>query len=430
MDIIKQTLLLEYLISSVDTFALCTSIIKPSYFDPELRNTVMFIQTYYEEYNSLPEPIQIEAETGIDLEKRIITKDKIEYCSREIEKFCKRKAIEKAIIASPKLIEEGDYGKVEQLIKDAVTVSLNTDLGLNIFDDPYNVLMNLSNNDNLLSTGWANFDEKLGGGIRRKEMVIFSANSGGGKSLVLANYALNQMEKGLNVLYISLELSQELVAKRYFSMITGIKQIELFNNISDTAYKIKEAQHKHGELYIKRMPTGSTPAKFRSYLKEFELKRGYVPDVLVVDYLDIMSPNERVKAGDVFEKDKLSAEQVRDIGEDYNMIIATASQQNRTAVGVDEVNQSHIAGGISKANTTDIWASIVFNDQLKAQGIMKFFLLKTRSSDGVGQYVDLKWNPSSLRITNGDDGASPLVFNKRSNMQKPSGSTLLNIIEK
>jgi hypothetical protein len=203
----------------------------------------------------------------------------------------------------------------------------------------------------------------------------------------------------------------------------------LFNNISDTAYKVKEAQERHGELYIKRMPTGSNPAKFRSYLKEFELKRGYVPDVLIIDYLDIMNPNERVKAGDVFEKDKLSAEQIRDIGEDYNMIIATASQQNRTAIGVDEVNQSHIAGGISKANTTDIWASIIFNEQLQAQGLMKLFLLKTRSSDGVGQYVDLKWNPSSLRITNGDETPS-LTLKKRSDVKKISGSTLLNIIEK
>ena len=57
----KQQLLLEYLVSSVDTFALCKSIVKPEYFDPELRRSVEFIHDYYDKYSSIPTSDQIEA---------------------------------------------------------------------------------------------------------------------------------------------------------------------------------------------------------------------------------------------------------------------------------------------------------------------------------------------------------------------------------
>ena len=110
MDIKKQKLLTEYLISSADTFALCASITQPEYFDPELRNTISFIKKYYDEYNSTPTVDQIEGETGVKLKLQEVSKDQISYCANEVEAFCKRKAIEKAILASPALIEKEDYG--------------------------------------------------------------------------------------------------------------------------------------------------------------------------------------------------------------------------------------------------------------------------------------------------------------------------------
>ncbi len=88
MNLQKQNLLIEYMISSVDTFALCTTIVQPDYFDPEARDSVRFIQQYYDDYNTLPTPEQIAADTGQVFQLREVTRDKVDWCSDQIEAFC------------------------------------------------------------------------------------------------------------------------------------------------------------------------------------------------------------------------------------------------------------------------------------------------------------------------------------------------------
>jgi len=396
----KQQLLLEYLVSSPDTFALCKGIIEADYFDPEYRKTVSFLHDYYDKYNSTPDVVQIEAETGVELQPRQVTRDQIKYCSEEIEQFCKRKALEKAILASAALIEQGDAGKIDTMIRDAVSVSLSKDLGVDYFADPQSRLEKLLQDAPRTTTKWPLFDEQIGGGLARTEMLLFSANSGGGKSVALANLALNFAVQGLNVLYISLELSETMIAQRFDMMLTGIPTVVWRENMKEITSSINQLAPHMGKLVIKRMETGTNANAIRGYLKEFELKHGYVPDLLIVDYLDIAGPNEKVSADNVFEKDKRTAEQLRDILFDYNMFGATASQQNRSAIEAAELNQGHIAGGISKVNTVDVYCSVILTPSMKAAGEVGFTFLKTRSSDGVGKTIYLTWDNNSLRILN------------------------------
>lgn len=401
MDTEKQILLLEYLISSVDTFARCIPIVESKYFDPEIRNAIVFVKTYYAEYNTTPDSDQIKAETGIVLEHKEITNDKIEYCSNEIEKFCKRKAIEHAVLAAPELIINGDYGKVETMIRDAILVTLGRDLGMQYFDDPEERIRRILESEVPVASGWSNFDACLNGGILRKQMVLFSANSGGGKSIVMANLGLNMMESGHDVLYITLELSEEMVSQRYDSMITSISTAEWRHRTTETAAKILSKKDSHGSLTIKYLPSGTNSNEIKAYLKEYELQYGKVPDVIIVDYLDEMGTNENVRSDNVFEKDKAAAGELRNIAVEYNAFVITASQQNRGAVGNTDLNHSHIAGGISKINITDVYVSIIMTDSMRAQGEMAFMFLKTRSSDGVGKTVYMKWNNNTLRVTSG-----------------------------
>lgn len=396
----KQQLLIEYLVSSPDTFALCKNIVKSDYFNPEYRKTVDFMHDYYDKYNSTPDPVQIEAETGVELEARQVTRDQIKYCSTEIEAFCRKKAIEKAILASAALIEKGDEGKIEQLVRDAISVSLTTDLGVDYFSDPESRLEKLSLEPPRTTTKWPLFDEMIGGGLARTEMLLFSANSGGGKSVALANLSLNFAAQGLNVLYISLELSETMIAQRFDMMLTGIPTICWRDNVKEISSALNQISPHMGKITIKRMESGTNCNAIRGFLKEYELKTGLIPDLLVVDYLDIMGPNEKVSADNVFEKDKRSAEQLRDILFDYNMFGATASQQNRSAIEAPELNQGHIAGGISKVNTVDIYCSLILTPSMKAAGEIGMQFLKTRSSDGVGKTIYLVWDNNSLRILN------------------------------
>lgn len=398
----KQKLLLEYLLSSSDTFALCHGILQSDYFDPEFRNTVEFIFNYYDQFSTTPTPKQVEAETNVSLELyEILDKDEIDYCSTEVEKFCKRRALELATLSLPALIEKGEYGEAEAVIKDAVTISLNRDLGLNVFENVKERLERVSIENVVHPTGWDELDDKLFGGIARQELTLVSANSGGGKSITLANLGLKFAQDGLNTLYLSLELSQDRIASRNDTMITGINRDWKFH-IDEIATLVTAAGDNCGRYDVKQIPSGSSSNAIRAFLKEYHLSHGFYPDMLIVDYLDEMAPNEKVSADNVWEKDKRCSSQLRQILVDFNMYGATASQLNRSAVGAgaEDHDHSQIAGGISKINVADVYWSIIMTDEMRNIGEIVFVLLKTRNSDGVGSQIHLKWDGKFLQIRN------------------------------
>lgn len=432
----KQQLLLEYLISSADTFAVCKSIVKPDYFNPEYRKTVEFVHDYYDKYSALPSPEQISAETDVRLAVRQITKDQIAYCSDEVEKFCRRKALEQAVLAAPAYIDKDNGDAIEQLVRNALSVSLSRDLGTDYFEDTQERLNRLLETPPRTPTLWDPFDDLINGGLARTEMLLFSANSGGGKSITLANLAENFLLQGLNVLYLSFELSEDMIAQRFDTMFTGVPTVAWRSKYKDIIKTVGDVAPNVGKLTIKRMPTGTNANAIRAYLKEFELTKGYIPDLLIADYLDIMGPNGKVSGDNVSEKDKQVAEQFRDILFDYNMFGATASQQNRSAIDAQELNHSHIAGGLTKVNTVDIYVSIIMTPTMKAAGEIGFAFLKTRSSDGVGKTVYLKWDNTSLRIKNpmsdGDpdeDGVIEAKVAETRGTKVPTKKSLLDLMD-
>lgn len=415
----KQHLILDYLASSPDIFALCSGILKPKYFDPELRNTVMFMVEYYDEYHNIPTPDQIWAETDFEVELREITTDKFKYCCKEVEQFCRRSALREAIFAAPDLIENDDYGTLETAIKDAITISLNNNLGTNFFSDIEKTLNKLCTDQIVISTGWPDVDDLLHGGLQRKTLTLFSAGSGGGKSITMLNLGLNLIEQNYDVLYISLELSEELISERTTTAITGIGRGEIKANLTDAIDGVRSyhSQKGKGNLIIKQMPSGVDCNDIKAYLKEYELTYGKIPDAIIVDYLDLMGATDKISSENVFAKDKSISEGLRNIAVEYDLLMITASQLNRSAVKADSLDHSHIAGGISKINTTDVYIAIILSETLKACGQIAFNFQKTRSSDGVGNTLFLAWDRIRLRISHlGKDNQSMAIPN--SSMEK------------
>lgn len=205
------------------------------------------------------------------------------------------------------------------------------------------------------------------------------------------------------MIYITLELSEEVVAKRFDSMFSGVAQSDIFKNITKTSIVIKNRGQSSGRLTIKRMPESTTTANHvRAYLKEYKIIYGVTPDVIVVDYLDLMASNHSISAENTFVRDKFIAEELRSIANDDNLVMITASQLNRGSHQLDnsdELSQAHIAGGISKINTTDNLVAVLQSPAMKARRELLFKLLKTRSSNGVGNQFMMQTDPSSLLMT-------------------------------
>jgi len=404
-----QKLYLEMFLSDAETFIRCQNIFNPENFDQKLRKTAEFITSYVDQYKVMPEVIQVNATCGSNLEPVSVPKENYDWLMEEFEKFSRHKGLERAILSSADLLEKGDYGPVEKLIKDAIQISLNRDMGTDYFEDPRGRLESLKNSNGQISTGWPSVDKKLYGGFNRGELNIFAAGSGGGKSLFLANLGVNWAMAGLNVIYLTFELSEHLVSMRLDSMVTGVATREIFKNIDDVELKVKMAGKRAGNIQIKYMPSGKNCNDIRAYLKEYQVKKGQKPDVLLIDYLDLMMPlSVKVSPSDLFVKDKYVSEEIRNLAMETQCITVTASQLNRAAVEEVEFDHSHISGGLSKIQTADNVIGIFTSRAMKERGRYQIQFMKTRSSSGVGQKVDLEFNMDTLRISDiGDDQDTP-----------------------
>lgn len=396
-----QKLYLEMMLADGETFARCQSIFNPELFDRSLQKPAEFINAYVNENNILPTYEMVNAATHSSLvAPGELHESHFDWLLNDFETFIKHKGLEKAIVKSADLLDAGEYGTVETLIKDAVQVGLNKDLGTDYFADPRDRLMKLKDRSQQMSTGWESLDRALYGGMGRGELNIFCAQSGGGKSLFLANLAVNWVLEGLNVVYLTLELSEQLVGMRLDAMITGHSSKEIFKNLDDVELKVKQARRKAGMLQIKYIPAGKTVNDIRSYLKELEVKTHKKADVLLVDYLDLLMPNSgKVSAENLFIKDKLVSEELRNLAVEKKVMLATAAQFNRSGVDEIEYDHSHISGGLSKIQTADNVFGIFTSRAMRERGKYQLQLLKTRSSGGVGSKVELDFDVNSLRIT-------------------------------
>ena len=400
-----QKLYLEMMLSDAETFVRCQGIFDHTLFDRKLQDAAQFVNEYAKKYSVLPDFSTVNASCKTELkEVGELKEGHLSWLMDEFESFTRHKALERAIISSADLLEKKEYGQVELLVKDAVQIGLARDMGTDYFDDPRARLMGLKDKNGQVSTGWETMDRKLFGGFNRGELNIFAGGSGAGKSLFLANLGVNWALQGLNVVYLTLELSEALVSMRLDSMTTGITTRDIFKNIEDVEMKVKMIGKKAGSFQVKYMLSGKTANDIRAYLKEYEIKVGRKVDVLLVDYLDLLMPvGKKISAENLFVKDKYVSEELRNLAMELQCVFVTAAQLNRGAVEEVEFDHSHISGGLSKIQTADNVIGIFTSRAMRERGRYQLQLMKTRSSSGVGQKVDLEFNIETLRITDLDE---------------------------
>ena len=191
---------------------------------------------------------------------------------------------------------------------------------------------------------------------------------------------------------------------RLDSMLTGYTTKDLFKNVEDVDLKIRMQGKKSGKIQIVQLPNGITVNDLNSYIKEYEVKSNMKIDGILLDYLDLMMPAQsKVSPSDLFIKDKFVSEELRNFAVEHDILFATASQLNRSAVEEIEFDHSYISGGLSKIQTADNVIGIFTSQAMRERGRYQVQFMKTRSSAGVGQKVDLAFDMSGLRITDLED---------------------------
>ena len=422
-----QKVYLQMMLSDAQSFVRCQTIFDHTLFDRKLQPAAEFMNNYVAEHNALPTEEMVNASCQTDLKiPEGLREEHYDWLLQEFETFTRHKGLERAILESAELLEKGEYGPVEDKVKNAIQVGLQKDLGIDYFDNPKARLLGLKDNNGQVSTGWNTLDRKLFGGFNRGELNIFAGGSGAGKSLFLANLGVNWALNGMNVCYLTFELSEALVAMRVDSMFTDIPTKEIFKDLDGVEMKVKLIGKKAGAFQVKYMPSGKNANDIRSYLKEYEIKTGRKIDVLLVDYLDLMMPMSRkVSPSDLFIKDKFVSEELRNLAMELQTVFVTAAQLNRGAVEEVEFDHSHISGGLSKIQTADNVFGIFTSRAMRERGRYQIQLMKTRSSSGVGQKVDLGFDIDTLRIVDIDEDEQ-----ESTNGERTGNSSILDSIKR
>lgn len=423
MNAKKQKQLIEALLSSKDIFTRCVGIIKPEYFDPEYVQPVKFILDYFNKHNTVPSVRILNAEFD-DINIKLmedVTLDEIAYTTSEVELFCQQSGLYSVILdAAPQIMsgKKENFGNLLERIQEALAITVERDMGIEMYDNPENMLVSLIDSQVYEPTGIKGLDGPLGGGLARKQFTLFSANSGGGKSVMLSNLGGNYARQGYHVVYISLELSQEMIFLRNSSIMTSVDTDAWRESIPQIAETLlQQKKDGAGSYTVKRMPNGSCANDIRAYLKLYEMEKKHRPDVLIVDYVDLMHPNGGPKNMSISEQDKLKSEQLAEIAHNYNAVAISASQQNREGIRATTPDQGMIAGGITKINTVDNYISIYMDPAMRLRGEMIIYFLKTRSSSAVGSSSQLSFNPKNLIIsdTKNSSNAIRAILDRKKN---------------
>ena len=422
MDADAQRLYLNAMISSPELFARVNPILQAEYFDPGMQGPVKFLKEYFEENRAVPNAQIFQAATKNTPEVFPIQRQDVQFLAEQIASFCQTSAMIQVLRKSPSMLEKRDYNGMIEQFKAAAQIGLLEDLGIEYFVNPLERLERQETTDKVISTGWADVDALIGGGVGRQELVTFLAPSGGGKSVNMLNLGVNFMEQGLHGVIISIEMKDTKYALRADQMIARISSGMILPNKKKVAHEIEAFGERTGaRLFIKRMREGETNANHvLAYLRELESTKAFKPDWVVVDYLDIMQSARRVDNNMMFLKDQFVSEEVRGIGFDYDCVMVSGSQLGKHATEAindgRKMHQGDVQGGSSKTNTSDLMIATVKTDAMHEAGEYRFEFPKARNSDAGNKTCMMRWNKDTLRVT--DMSKPELQLNKKS-MRSP-----------
>ena len=378
--------------------------LKDEYFQNQPDKVVYkLISDYVQKYNNPPtkEVLFLElnnkdglSETTFKDSRRLIEDLQVEntdlsWLVDSTEKFCQEKAIYNAIMASIKIIDDKssmDKGSIPVLLSDALGVSFDVSIGHDYFSNSDDRFEFYHRREEHIPFDLEFFNKITKGGLVRKTLNIALAGTGVGKSLFMCHCASHNMVSGKNVLYITMEMSEEKIAERIDANLLNVTVDEL-TILPKDVYDKKLARVKEktvGKLVIKEYPTASAgSAHFRHLLNELRIKRNFTPDVIYIDYLNICS-SSRIRSGsnvNSYTYIKAIAEELRGLAVEFNVPVVSATQTTRSGYGNSDVELTDTAESFGLPATADLMFALVSSEELEQRGQIMVKQLKNRYND-------------------------------------------------
>jgi replicative DNA helicase len=371
----------DFLLNTID-------LIDDEYFETQTNKWIIkYIRDYFHEYHTHPTlSILVTEIKKIDNDVLVVAlKNQVEKCYKYVEEskdikwvqkefkdFCKNQRLKKALMTSVDLLNLGDFDGIRDLINNASQDDIDRNVGHLYSKDVESRYRETDRN--VIPFPWKTFNDITGGGVGGGDLVIIFGNPKGGKSWAVAAMGAHAAKLGKNVLIYSLELGEGYLAKRYDSIITGIPLDELNNNKEKVAEMVGNLK---GKIVIKEYPPKTaTMATLESHMNELEIVEDFIPDMIIIDYLDyIKSSKKGLDAkgdiDDVYISGKALAKK-------RNVPVISPSQANRTGAGEQILESQHAAGSYDKVMIADMLFSLARGKKDRLNGTGKWHVMGNR----------------------------------------------------
>jgi len=381
--------------------------LKSEYFSNEVdRNIYNEIREFTIKYNNLPTAdallIEVDSLRSLTADQakaaadtiREIQKDPVdtngEWLLDSTEKFCQEKAIYNAIMKSIEIMNDKGgaltKGAIPDLLTQALGVTFDPNVGHDYFEDFEERYEYYHRVEYKIPFDLEFFNKITKNGFSKKTLNIFLAGTGVGKSLTMCHMSAASLAQGKNVLYITLELAEEEVAKRIDANLMNITIDDLLQ-LPEDMYMKKAAVIKsksQGKLIVKEYPTASASTlHFKALLNELNLKKTFKPDIIFIDYLNICS-SARIKPGgnvNSYTYIKSIAEELRGLAVEFEVPVVSATQTNRTGFVSSDVGLEDTSESFGLPATADFMAALISTEQLQELNQIMVKQLKNRYSD-------------------------------------------------
>ncbi len=306
------------------------------------------------------------------------------------EKFCKDAAIVNALMQSVEIIDgvskTFSRDSIPDILSKALAVSFDTNIGHDYFKDAADWYDKHIKVEDRLPFDIDILNKITRGGLPGKSLTVLLGGTGAGKSNILCHFATAYMQLGKRVLYITLELDEHKINERIHANMLNVPINDL-NKLGKDAFnsRISKLRDKtNGNLIVKEYPMRSAHAgHFKALVEELKIKKDFMPDVILVDYLGICASasyrdGSRVNTNTYFQS---VAEELRGMGQYYDIPVITAIQTNRSGSTNSELDMTDSADSFGVAMTADLFLAVVSNDELAQLNQLMFFVLKNRYND-------------------------------------------------
>jgi replicative DNA helicase len=403
-----EEVILKNLIVNEDYFNKVFPHLKRDHFG-SLENSEIFnaIESYNKEFDNKPNIkelgiyIRNSGEISESLKEKVIGTYKSvmleppveneEFLISQTEKFIQKEELSAAIFKSADLIENNQpFEPIIGMIEGALSVTFDFDTGMKFGsseDDRYEYYTRRIQG---LSIGLPSVDRALGSGLRTKTLNVVVAPSHGGKSAFLISSAATAYLKKKDVLFISLEMTDMEISRRIDANLLNHSANDL-GSLGKQEYikRMQDIIDESGNLVVKDYSAGTfSVLTLKSLLNELKGENGFVPELICIDYIGLMTSTRTslAQAGG-YSFFKSIAEELHGFSKNEDVIILTAAQLNRSAYNNLDSGLDSIADSLGVIQTADNVIALLSTDQLREmdQSLIKF--LKNRNTGRLSSHL-------------------------------------------